>query len=65
MSNTQSSIESQIREKTSECEQLQNKLKQLQSQVGDAKFEKTSCESELQSVSQSLKGKQCNSLSVS
>ena len=57
MSNTQQQMESQIREKTTDYEQLQNKMRQLQSEVDDIKFSRSSTDSELQSVTQSLKGK--------
>ena len=57
MSNTQQQLESQIREKTTEYEQIQNRLRQLQSEVDDMQFSRSSTDTELQSVTQSLKGR--------
>lgn len=57
MTNTQQQIASQIRENTTEYEQLRARMRQLRTDVDDMKFDKSNTESQLQSVTQSLKGK--------
>ena len=56
MTATQQEVAAQIREKTAEYELLQSRMRQLQNEVDDAKFDKSNTESQLQSVVQSLKG---------
>lgn len=56
LSSTKQQIEGQIREKTTDYEKLQSKLRQLQSEVDDIKFSRSSTDSELESVTQTLKG---------
>lgn len=56
MATTQQQMESQLRDKTAEFELLQSRMKQLQTEVDDIKFDKSNSESQLQSVIQSLKG---------